>query len=139
MYVYLLYIYIYLGVASVNASSNHFPCDCRVVSWISSALFANQSRDRVTANNFCISPYEVHGKTIQAAAEELALFDTCPSLDVATSEENATPQPSAPQEGRTDPSAAIVKSRADRTAEPIGRFVGLFLLLFVQCKVGRVC
>lgn len=100
-----------IGVASVNASNNHFPCDCRIASWIDSALFANQSRDRVMANNFCIAPYELNGKSIQVAADEARLFDNCPDAD--RSEENTTQQQSLPPDTGTDPSAAVVRSRAN--------------------------
>lgn len=69
------------GVPIVNASNNHFPCDCHIVSWMKSAMFANQSRERMMANNYCISPYEVHGKSIQSAAEEAHLFGGCADDD----------------------------------------------------------
>lgn len=68
------------GVPIVNASNNHFPCDCHIVSWMKSAIFANQSRERMMANNYCISPFEVHGKSIQSAAEEAHLLDECPDV-----------------------------------------------------------
>ena len=72
---------LFQGVPIVNASNNHFPCDCHVVSWMKSPMFANQSRERMMANNYCISPYEVHGKSIQSAKDEAHLFDDCPADD----------------------------------------------------------
>jgi len=65
-------------VPIVNASNNHFPCDCHIFSWMKSAMSANQSRERMMANNYCISPYEVHGKSIQLAKDEAHLLDDCP-------------------------------------------------------------
>ncbi len=80
-----------IGVPAVNASNNHFPCDCQIFSWMKSAMFANQSRERMMANNYCISPYEVHGKSIQAAKDEAHLLDDCPQGDQLSDSDPAEP------------------------------------------------
>lgn len=61
----------------MTVTGNHFPCDCRLNSWLSASLFANQSKGHVMNNNYCISPYEVHGKTVMSAANDFALLEAC--------------------------------------------------------------
>lgn len=76
------------GVGNVTVTGNHFPCDCRLNGWLGSSLFADQNKDHVINNNFCISPYEVHGKSVMAAAGDLSLLEACPpdAMDVGDDE-----------------------------------------------------
>jgi hypothetical protein len=44
-------------------------------------MFTKQSREGMMANNYCISPYKVHGKSIQSAKDKVHLLDDCPADD----------------------------------------------------------
>ncbi|KAI9563289.1 hypothetical protein GHT06_010747 [Daphnia sinensis] len=115
------------GVPIVNASNNHFPCDCHIVSWMKSAMFANQSRERMMANNYCISPYEVHGKSIQSAADEAHLFGEC--------DQDETPERTVALE-TTKPSTLFSSSSSCSTinSQSMTIVIGLYLVFqqFVQ-------
>lgn len=82
----------------MTVANNHFPCDCRLNAWLSSALFADQRRDHVTANNFCISPYEVHGKSVASATRDSSLLDSCPpdEPDESGEVDDASSEPTGP-------------------------------------------
>ena len=44
-------------------------------------MFAKQSREGMMANNYCISPYKFHGKSIQSAKDKVHLLDYRPADD----------------------------------------------------------
>ena len=69
-----------LGVEERLVASNHFPCDCRIRSFIGGSLFSNQSFNDVMDSNFCISPFEVHGMSLLSASQNSSLFDNCSEL-----------------------------------------------------------
>ena len=104
---------------------------------MNSALFANQSRERMMTNNFCISPYEVHGKSIQLAAKDFRLLEDCDDEDVGD------PVADKPLETElletTKPSTLLSSSRVS-SRSCFEFVVGLLLvLLFVQCKAWLYC
>ena len=83
-------------------------------------------------NNFCISPYEVHGKSIQLAAKDFRLLEDCDDEDVGD------PVADKPLETElletTKPSTLLSSSRVS-SRSCFEFVVGLLLvLLFVQCK-----
>ncbi len=122
------------GVQTVNASNNHFPCDCRIISWTNSALFANQSRERMMTNNFCISPYEVHGKSIQLAADDFHLLDDCPS-DEEDVDESAVEKPMETELLETTKPSTLLSSRGSLLDRSCYESVIGMLLVLLFCTV----
>lgn len=121
----------------MNTTNNHFPCNCQIVSWLNSALFANQSRDRVMSNNFCISPYEVHGKSIQSAAEDFHMLDSCEPDDADEEVDDADSPELPPLETgplETTAPSTLLSSRASSAISSRWQFnpavVGFLVLLF---------
>lgn len=89
---------------------------------LASSLFANQSQDQVLSNNYCVSPYEVHGKSVQTAVLNFSVLEDCPALDydenvsIASSSSDGTA-------GQTQPSSNFVSSSSSSSATQVSLFI----------------
>lgn len=122
-----LFFYVqFIGVGSVNATGNHFPCDCRMTSWMNSDLFANQRPERVASTSFCILPKELNGRTVQTAMDEFQILVDCP--------DEAEEEIAEPELEKIEPTTLFSSRscRLDCSSNQLSLLILLFII--VQCK-----
>ena len=76
------------AVAARVITNNHFPCDCRVFRLLDSSLAdGDGGAARFAADNYCISPASVQGKSIETAIDYSNLA-ACPDENEVEEEED---------------------------------------------------